>query len=103
MALGYIPTDREWTAPNIWEDVSTKYEGGAFGLSKEGASLPEHKSWFFYLQRICNHCGYPACLAACPRKAIYKRPEDGIVLIDQERCRGYQECVKACPYKKTFL
>ena len=104
IALGYIPTDREWTAPNIWEDVSTKYEGGgAFGLSKEGASLPEHKSWFFYLQRLCNHCGYPACLAACPRKAIYKRKEDGIVLIDQERCRGYKKCVEACPYKKPMF
>jgi nitrate reductase beta subunit len=103
VVLGYIPADREWTAPNIWEDTSTKYEGGAFGLAKEGASLPEHKSWFFYLQRICNHCTYPACLAACPRKAIYKRPEDGIVLIDQERCRGYKKCVEACPYKKSMF
>jgi nitrate reductase beta subunit len=59
--------------------------------------------WMFYLARICNHCDNPACAAACPRKAIYKRDEDGIVLIDQERCRGYQECVKACPYKKTFF
>ena len=59
-------------------------------------------TWFFYLARICNHCTYPACLASCPRGSIYKRPEDGIVLIDQGRCRGYQECVKACPYKKVF-
>ncbi|MBI4571394.1 MAG: 4Fe-4S dicluster domain-containing protein, partial [Chloroflexi bacterium] len=50
----------------------------------------------------CNHCAYPACLAACPRKAIYKRPEDGIVLIDQEQCRGYRKCVEACPYKKSM-
>ncbi|PJA14840.1 MAG: nitrate oxidoreductase subunit beta, partial [Elusimicrobia bacterium CG_4_10_14_0_2_um_filter_63_34] len=63
---------------------------------------PEHKSWFFYLQRLCNHCSYPACLAACPRKAIYKRKEDGIVLVDQERCRGYRKCMEACPYKKTM-
>jgi nitrate reductase beta subunit len=61
-----------------------------------------HNSWFFYLARICNHCTYPACLSSCPRASIYKRPEDGIVVIDQARCRGYQECVKACPYKKTF-
>ena len=47
---------------------------------KGGELLPEHKTWFFYLARICNHCSYPACLAACPRNAIYKRPEDGIVL-----------------------
>ncbi|MBI1873792.1 MAG: nitrate oxidoreductase subunit beta, partial [Acidobacteria bacterium] len=58
--------------------------------------------WFFYLARICNHCSYPACLAACPRQAIYKRPEDGIVLLDQSQCRGYRKCVEACPYKKTM-
>ena len=60
-------------------------------------------SYYFYLPRICNHCTNPACLAACPRKAIYKREEDGIVLIDQERCRGYQHCVAACPYKKVYF
>ncbi len=59
--------------------------------------------YFFYLPRICNHCTHPACLEACPRKAIYKREEDGIVLIDQERCRGYRYCVKACPYKKIYF
>jgi nitrate reductase beta subunit len=61
-----------------------------------------HDRWFFYLPRTCAHCTYPACLAACPRKAIYKREEDGIVLIDQSRCKGYGECVRACPYKKSM-
>ncbi len=59
--------------------------------------------FFFYLPRICNHCTHPACLEACPRKAIYKRTEDGIVLIDQDRCRGYRYCIKACPYKKIYF
>ena len=59
--------------------------------------------FFFYLPRLCNHCTHPACLAACPRQAIYKREEDGIVLIDQERCRGYRYCVAACPYKKIYF
>ena len=100
--LGYLPAESEWRAPNFYEDTSTAYKGGAFGLSQDGAALPEHQAWFFYLMRICNHCTYPACLAACPRKAIYKREEDGIVLIDQERCRGYRKCVEACPYKKSM-
>ncbi len=100
--LGYLPAESEWRSPNFYEDVSTGYKGGAYGLSPDGASLPEHQAWFFYLMRICNHCTYPACLAACPRKAIYKREEDGIVLIDQERCRGYRKCVEACPYKKSM-
>jgi nitrate reductase beta subunit len=70
------------------------------GESIDGGS--KHKAWFYYLARLCNHCSYPACLAACPRSAIYKRPEDGIVLIDQKECRGYRKCVEACPYKKSI-
>jgi nitrate reductase beta subunit len=100
-AIGYLPADEEWAAPNVWEDTATGAKGrpGDYGT---GTELPVHTPWFFYLQRLCNHCSYPACLAACPRQAIYKRPEDGIVLIDQERCRGYRACVEACPYKKPM-
>ena len=56
----------------------------------------------FYLPRICNHCLNPACVAACPSGAIYKRGEDGIVLINQQVCRAWRMCVTACPYKKTY-
>lgn len=58
---------------------------------------------FFYLPRICNHCLNPACVASCPSGAIYKRGEDGIVLINQERCRAWRMCVTACPYKKSYF
>ncbi len=94
--VGYIPDVAEWRFPNIYEDTAT-------GFAKKGLSLPIHQDFFFYMQRICNHCTYPGCVAACPRKAIYKRPEDGIVLVDQDRCRGYQECVAGCPYKKSLF
>ncbi|BDG01271.1 nitrate reductase subunit beta [Anaeromyxobacter oryzae] len=57
---------------------------------------------FFHLPRTCNHCLNPACAAACPSGAIYKRGEDGIVVLAKERCRGWRMCVPACPYKKTF-
>ena len=100
--LGYLPTDVEWNSPNIYEDNPVGGRGVKGQFHKTGEQLPVHKTWFFYLARICNHCSYPACLAACPRKAIYKRPEDGIVLIDQSECRGYRKCVEACPYKKTM-
>jgi nitrate reductase / nitrite oxidoreductase, beta subunit len=94
--LGWRPEDQDYAYPNVGEDdCAGQVDGGA------GITIP-HMNWFFYLARICNHCTYPACLAACPRGSIYKRPEDGIVLVDQERCRGYQECVRGCPYKKVF-
>jgi len=96
-ALGWRPGELDYAHPNVGEDdCAGRIENGA------GLQVP-HLTWFFYLARICNHCTYPACLASCPRASIYKRPEDGIVLLDQGRCRGYQECVKACPYKKVFF
>lgn len=57
---------------------------------------------FNYLPRICNHCLNPACVAACPSGAIYKRGEDGIVLVNENKCRAWRMCVAACPYKKVF-
>jgi nitrate reductase / nitrite oxidoreductase, beta subunit len=55
-----------------------------------------------YLPRLCEHCLNPSCVAACPSGSIYKREEDGIVLIDQDKCRGWRMCVSACPYKKIY-
>jgi nitrate reductase beta subunit len=95
--LGWAPGEEDWSYPNIGEDEPT-------GSAEETTYMPDpphSMMWMYYLQRICNHCTYPACVAACPRDAIYKRPEDGVVLVDQARCRGYQECLTACPYKKT--
>ncbi|HXV76125.1 MAG TPA: 4Fe-4S dicluster domain-containing protein, partial [Candidatus Polarisedimenticolaceae bacterium] len=94
---GWRPAELDYAHPNVGEDDCTGTVDGGAALD-----LP-HAHWFFYLARICNHCTYPGCLASCPRGSIYKRPEDGIVLVDQERCRGYQECVKGCPYKKMFF
>ena len=50
-----------------------------------------------------NHCLNAGCVAGCPSGAIYKRGEDGIVLLDQKRCRGWRACVAACPYKKVYF
>jgi anaerobic dimethyl sulfoxide reductase subunit B (iron-sulfur subunit) len=46
----------------------------------------------------CLHCAHPACLEICPAGAITKRPEDGIVVVDQNECVGCRNCAKACPY-----
>ena len=60
-------------------------------------------AYMFYLPRICEHCLNPACVSACPSGAMYKRTEDGIVLVDQDKCRGWRMCVSACPYKKVYF
>jgi nitrate reductase / nitrite oxidoreductase, beta subunit len=61
------------------------------------------QTFMFYLPRICEHCLNPSCMASCPSGAIYKRAEDGIVLVDQDRCRGWRQCVTGCPYKKIYF
>jgi anaerobic dimethyl sulfoxide reductase subunit B (iron-sulfur subunit) len=46
----------------------------------------------------CMHCGEPSCIDACPTEAITKRPEDGIVVVDQDKCNGCEACAEACPF-----
>ncbi|MBV9313645.1 MAG: nitrate reductase subunit beta [Pseudonocardia sp.] len=65
--------------------------------------LEFQQTFMFYLPRICEHCLNPSCAASCPSGAIYKRSEDGIVLVDQDRCRGWRQCVTGCPYKKIYF
>jgi nitrate reductase / nitrite oxidoreductase, beta subunit len=69
----------------------------------EKIKLEFEQSFMFYLPRICEHCLNPSCAASCPSGAIYKREEDGIVLVDQDRCRGWRMCVTGCPYKKVYF
>jgi nitrate reductase beta subunit len=52
---------------------------------------------------MCNHCSKPACLEACPVKAIYKREADGVVLINLDICVGAQQCIRGCPYAKIYF
>ena len=61
------------------------------------------QTFMFYLPRICEHCLNPSCAASCPSGAIYKREEDGIVLVDQDGCRGWRMCITGCPYKKIYF
>ncbi|MEZ5514152.1 MAG: 4Fe-4S dicluster domain-containing protein [Steroidobacteraceae bacterium] len=60
-------------------------------------------NYHFYMPRLCNHCTKPACLEACPVRAIYKREQDGIVLVDQDKCVGTRMCNQACPYDKVYF
>jgi len=69
----------------------------------EQVRLEFESVFMFYLPRICEHCLNPSCVASCPSGAMYKRAEDGIVLVDQDRCRGWRFCVSGCPYKKVYF
>ena len=46
----------------------------------------------------CMHCAEPACVDVCPVEAIRKRPEDGVVVVDRQKCIGCQTCLDACPF-----
>jgi nitrate reductase beta subunit len=95
----------EW-GPN-WEEIL----GGEFAKRSQDCNFEAvqkdiygqfENTFMMYLPRLCEHCLNPSCVAACPSGSIYKREEDGIVLIDQDKCRGWRMCVSACPYKKIY-
>ncbi len=95
--------------PNWDDDLSGTPDYARNDSNLENLSPEEQQAMFqlermafFYLPRICNHCLNPACVASCPSGAIYKRGEDGVVLINQSVCRGWRMCVTGCPYKKTY-
>ena len=59
-------------------------------------------AYYFYLPRLCNHCTQPGCLEACPNDALFKT-DDGLVLRNEDLCKGAQQCARACPYKKIYF
>ena len=95
----------EW-GPNWEEILGTEFAKRSKDVNFEGIQKDIYgqfeNTFMMYLPRLCEHCLNPACVAACPSGAIYKREEDGIVLIDQDKCRGWRMCVSGCPYKKIY-
>jgi nitrate reductase / nitrite oxidoreductase, beta subunit len=100
------PTKISWSAN--WDDSlagGNELAAGDPVLAKVSGDVKQEfeKAFMFFLPRICEHCLNPSCAASCPSGAIYKRAEDGIVLVDQDRCRGWRMCVTGCPYKKIYF
>jgi Fe-S-cluster-containing dehydrogenase component len=69
-----------------------KYEVGKYPMAK-----------LRFLPMPCMHCQDPACIKVCPTGATYQR-EDGLVIIDENKCMGCRYCIIACPYdSRRFL
>jgi nitrate reductase beta subunit len=101
------PLDAPTWGPNWEDDLAGAPEHAPHDPNlvalEETIRFRYEEAFMFYLPRICEHCLNPSCVAACPSGAMYKRDEDGIVLVDQEACRGWRFCMSACPYKKVYF
>jgi len=66
-------------------------------VTEDGPKLVEGKLDFVFHANVCLHCDDPPCAEACPEEAITKR-EDGIVILDYDKCTGCEACIEECPY-----
>jgi anaerobic dimethyl sulfoxide reductase subunit B (iron-sulfur subunit) len=84
-----------------WNDIPAGPANWRRVTSREWGRYPNVN--LAYLSLSCNHCENPACVIACPVRAIHKRREDGIVLVDRRVCLGSDvcsmTCKHACPYE----
>lgn len=75
----------------VWFNRVRTYEVSAEDGAGEGGRT-------VHFPMSCMHCEDADCVAVCPTGASYKREEDGIVLVDQDKCMGCNLCSWACPY-----
>lgn len=69
-----------------WRRVENIWQGSYPNVKNVSASI------------ACMHCVEPACVEACPVGAISKRSEDGVVVVDKDKCIGCQTCLEECPF-----
>ncbi len=74
--------------------VGVKY----ISIQEDGPQSVDGKLDMVYQVTVCRHCEQPECIEVCPEEAIIKR-DDGIVILDQEKCSGCGVCLEACPYQ----
>lgn len=73
-----------------------EYGGGSWAKDSDGAWT--NQTFAYYLSVACNHCDDPICVAGCPTQAMHKRQDNGLVLVDQDKCIGCRYCAMRCPY-----
>jgi nitrate reductase / nitrite oxidoreductase, beta subunit len=98
--------DIEW-GPNWEDDLAGGHITGLRDPNviqmEESIKTEFEEVFMMYLPRICEHCINAPCVSSCPSGAMYKRDEDGIVLVDQNACRAWRHCTTSCPYKKVYF
>jgi len=56
----------------------------------------------FFVPKLCNQCKNAPCVQVCPVAATFTT-DDGVILVDEERCIGCKYCIQACPYGARYL
>lgn len=99
-----VPLDKEVYRTWVERYIETE-DGVHIDSPKGGMAFPplnETEKKQFFVPKLCNHCKKPPCVQVCPIGATY-RTDDGVILVDSERCVGCRYCIQACPYGARYL
>ena len=101
-ARSYLAWGPNWDDDLEGAPQTASFDPNIRGELEESVRFEYEMVFMMYLPRICERCLNPSCVASCPSGAMYKREEEGIVLVDQEQCRGWRYCVSGCPYYSSL-